>query len=62
MSVGELNQNKNHEVVIRARASLDQSAHYMIAGKGNLKQHLLDVSQERGGRADLFTGIPHRCS
>ena len=38
LSVGELNGNKNHETVIRAIAGMDM--HYIIAGKGDLQQHL----------------------
>lgn len=38
LSVGELNNNKNHETVIRAIADMD--VYYMIAGQGELQQHL----------------------
>lgn len=41
LSVGELNKNKNHEVVIRALALMnDASIKYLIAGKGVLRQKL----------------------
>ena len=46
LSVGELNQNKNHETVIRALAGLD--VYYMIAGKGELQAHLQSVIDELG--------------
>lgn len=42
LSVGELNQNKNHEVVVRAISKLkNPDIHYFIAGKGD-KEHYLD--------------------
>ena len=46
LSVGELNANKNHETVIRAIAGLD--VYYMIAGEGNLREHLQSVIGELG--------------
>ena len=36
LSVGELNKNKKHEVVIRAIAEVDNNSHYLIAGQGSL--------------------------
>lgn len=48
-SVGELNQNKNHSLVIRALAKLNNpNFHYMIAGKGDLKEPLEKLSKELG--------------
>ena len=41
LSVGELNENKNHETVIRAIADLD--VYYIIAGNGDLQEHLQDI-------------------
>ena len=41
LSVGELNENKNHETVIRAIANLN--VYYIIAGKGELQEHLQSV-------------------
>ena len=38
LSVGELNDNKNHETVIRAIADLN--VYYVIAGRGELQQYL----------------------
>ena len=38
LSVGELNDNKNHETVIRAIT--DMNVYYIIAGQGDLKQYL----------------------
>lgn len=47
LSVGELNHNKNHEVVIRALAELkDSSVHYGIAGKGPLHDTLISKANE----------------
>lgn len=43
-SVGELNQNKNHETVIRAIADID--VFYIIAGKGTSQEHLQQVIDE----------------
>ncbi len=41
LSVGELNDNKNHETVIRAIEDMD--VYYLIAGKGYLQDHLQSV-------------------
>lgn len=47
LSVGELNKNKNHEVVVRALAGLKgQNIVYMIAGEGNQKEHLRTLAEE----------------
>jgi glycosyltransferase involved in cell wall biosynthesis len=41
LSVGELNQNKNHEVVIKSLAKIDnQKIVYMICGQGNQESYL----------------------
>lgn len=49
VSVGELNQNKNHEVIIRALAELDDDhVHYVIAGVGPLKDYLRELSESLG--------------
>ena len=49
LSVGELNPNKNHEVVIRALAQLqNKNVHYAIAGKGALQDYLLSLASELG--------------
>jgi len=47
-SVGELNFNKNHEVVIRAMEHLPEDIHYVIAGKGELHRYLTDLAKELG--------------
>lgn len=49
LSVGELNKNKNHEIVLRAMAQLGRSdLHYVIAGRGVLKEHLELLAKELG--------------
>lgn len=51
LSVGELNANKNHEAVIRAVEGLNLS--YVIAGKGELEDHLRKVASKCGVRLIL---------
>lgn len=47
LSVGELNKNKNHEVVIKAIRKIDDSKiHYIICGQGKLDEHLRNLSKE----------------
>ncbi len=49
LSVGELNENKNHQVIIRALAKLNNSnVHYAVAGVGNQKDYLLTLANELG--------------
>ena len=49
VSVGELNKNKNHQVIIKAVAQLnDANVHYMIAGNGPLQKDLLELSADLG--------------
>lgn len=49
LSVGELNQNKNHETAIRAIAELqDPSVYYLIAGVGPLKDSLTALAAGLG--------------
>ena len=49
LSVGELNKNKNHEVILRAIAALgNRSIHYFIAGRGELKEYLEQLAIELG--------------
>lgn len=51
-SVGELNENKNHAIVIRALGELKREAakdikiHYAIAGKGILKEKLKQIARD----------------
>ena len=47
LSVGELNENKNHQIVIRAMAQIkNPNLHYFIAGEGTLKSHLIELAQK----------------
>lgn len=47
LSVGELNQNKNHEVIVRAISKLkNPNIHYFIAGKGEKEQYLEKLANE----------------
>lgn len=49
LSIGELNVNKNHQVVLRALAKLDnKNVHYAIAGVGDQKDNLLNLAKELG--------------
>lgn len=49
MSVGELNENKNHSVVIKALAKInDKNVHYAIAGVGPLKDALEALAKSLG--------------
>lgn len=49
LSVGELNVNKNHQVVIKAISKLgDPNIHYAIAGEGEKKDYLLQLANEYG--------------
>ena len=49
ISAGELIERKNHEVIIRALAKLsDPNICYAIAGKGPLKEYLMQLAEELG--------------
>ncbi len=49
LSVGELNENKNHEIIIRAIAQLNNpNIHYAIAGKGDKESYLSELAGELG--------------
>jgi glycosyltransferase involved in cell wall biosynthesis len=49
LSVGELNKNKNHEIVIKALVQLNNSKiHYVICGQGPLEQYLIEVANKVG--------------
>lgn len=54
LSVGELNENKNHETVIRSLAAIsDPKIFYIIAGRGSKKQQLENVISELGLRDNV---------
>lgn len=47
LSVGELNKNKNHEIVIKALSGLDRSdVKYLLVGQGELKNHLKNLARK----------------
>lgn len=49
LSIGEMIERKNHEVIIRALAKVKNSkVFYAICGKGPLKGHLLNLANELG--------------
>ena len=49
LSVGELNENKNHQVVIKALAkSGNKNIHYAIAGRGEKHDFLINLANELG--------------
>lgn len=47
ISVGELNMNKNHQIVIKALGEIkNPRIHYIVAGQGNRKQDLINLAKE----------------
>ncbi len=49
LSVGELNENKNQQIIIRAMRELnDAHIHYLVAGEGYKKEELLQLSNKLG--------------
>ena len=49
LSVGELNENKNHEIIIKILSKLDNKDFiYLICGKGELKEYLQNLAKELG--------------
>ena len=67
LSVGELNKNKNHEVVIKALAMLNNPKfHYIICGQGSLENYLKSLIKnlELEGQVHLLgfrRDIPEIC-
>ena len=65
LSVGELNENKNHQAIIRAIAKLnDKNVHYVIAGNGPKKEELEQLTVQLGIKDNVhFLGyrrdLPH---
>lgn len=47
VSVGELNTNKNHEVIIRAMSHIENT-NYIICGEGELREYILRIAKEYG--------------
>lgn len=58
VSVGELNENKNHQIIIRSLSKLnDKRIKYIIVGKGALLNYLKELSQSLGvSNQVIFTG------
>lgn len=55
LSVGELNENKNHKVVIEAISQLkDPDIHYVIAGTGGEKDNLQKLADKLGVNLHLL--------
>ncbi|WP_217947095.1 sugar transferase [Faecalibaculum rodentium] len=55
ISVGELNKNKNHEIMIRAIARVNNpKIHYFIAGIGQEEQHLKKLANNLGVNLHLL--------
>jgi glycosyltransferase involved in cell wall biosynthesis len=49
LSVGELNRNKNHEVIIKALAKIkDPNTFYMICGQGDYENYLTKLADSLG--------------
>lgn len=47
LSIGELNDNKNHQVVIKALSELkNDNVYYLICGEGEKRQYLTDLAAE----------------
>lgn len=49
LSVGELNENKNHQIIIRALSKLENPMiHYVIAGVGEKREALIGLAKKLG--------------
>ena len=46
LSVGEINKNKNHEIVIKALAELPLNYHFIICGVGNKEIELINLAKK----------------
>ena len=68
LSIGEMIERKNHEVIIRALAKVEnKNVYYAICGKGSLREHLEEIANELGvGDRVKFLGfrrdIPELCN
>lgn len=55
LSVGELNENKNHEIIVKAIAKLHNSnIHYLIAGQGPNEGKLMELARKLGVNLHLL--------
>lgn len=48
LSIGEINENKNHEVVVKALGNLSSNVHYAIGGVGDKTVYLKHLAKELG--------------
>lgn len=49
LSVGELNKNKNHQIILKAIANIDnENIYYCIAGKGHQEKYLRSLAKKLG--------------
>jgi Glycosyltransferase len=49
LSIGEINKNKNHKIVINALKKLENpQIHYILCGHGNLEENLKNLSVKNG--------------
>ena len=46
LSIGELNKNKNHQIVIKVLANCPKNIHYHICGEGPLRNELLELAKK----------------
>lgn len=54
LSVGELNENKNHQVILQALAQLrDDRIHYVLCGKGRRLKHLQRLVKDKKLEANV---------
>jgi len=60
LSVGELNDNKNHAVILKALQKLPDNIKYCIAGQGVNEEKLLALSEKLGVK-DRFQLLGQRC-
>lgn len=54
LSVGELNENKNHKVVIRALYHLPKNTVYVIVGSGEMRDNLRHLAEKLGLQKRVF--------
>lgn len=54
-SVGELNKNKNHDVIIKALSKIEKpNIKYIIVGIGSLEEYLIELSKKLGISKNVF--------
>ena len=61
LSVGELDDNKNHAVVLKAMSQIKEHCpHYIVCGVGPNKDYLLEMAKEYGLQENLHL-LGYRC-